>query len=102
MLVCLSILILVEEEVFFGGVVGPDVFYAFVGVAFVFDFLEVFDNFERGSGTHGVVDEFVLGCGPGGVFEFRCEFECPVHDVWLIVGLNDKVRKVTHFIVMNN
>ena len=40
------IFLLVEEEVFFGGVVGPDVLDAFVGFAFVFDFLEVFDYFE--------------------------------------------------------
>ena len=40
------IFLFVEEEVFIGGVVGPDVFDAFVGVAFVFHFLEVFDYFE--------------------------------------------------------
>ncbi len=44
-----SILLLVEEEVFFGGVVGPDIFDAFVGFAFVFDFLEVFDYFHGGA-----------------------------------------------------
>ena len=70
MLVCLSIFVLVEEEVFFGGVVGPDVFDGFVGVAFVFDFLKVLDYFEGCAGAHGVVYEFVLGCGPGCVFEF--------------------------------
>ena len=35
----LLILLLVEEEVVFGGVVGPDVFYAFVCFAFVLYFL---------------------------------------------------------------
>ena len=36
---CQSIFVLVEEEVLFGGVVGPDVLDGFVGVAFVLDFL---------------------------------------------------------------
>ena len=65
-----SIFLFVEEEVFFGGVVGPDVFDAFVGFAFVFHFLEVLDDFEGRSGTLGVVDEFFTGGGPWRVFEF--------------------------------
>ena len=51
-----SIFLFVEEEVFFGGVVGPDVFDGFVGFAFVFDFLEVLDHFEGGAAALGVVD----------------------------------------------
>ena len=73
------ILVLVEEEVFFGGVVGPDVFDAFVGFAFVFDFLKVFDYFHWRSATHGIVYQLFLGCGPGCVFELGREFESPVH-----------------------
>ena len=73
------VFVFVEEEVFFGGVVGPDVFDGFVGFAFVFDFLEVFDYFEGGAGAHCVVDEFFAGCGPGGVFEFGSKFKCPIH-----------------------
>lgn len=69
----------VEEEVFFGGVVGPDVFDAFVGLAFVFHFLKVLDYFEGGAGALGVVDELVFCGGPGGVFKFGCELECPVY-----------------------
>ncbi len=38
-LFALLVFLLVEEEVFFGGVVGPNVFYAFVGFALVFHFL---------------------------------------------------------------
>ena len=64
------ILLFVEEEVVFGGVVGPDFFDAFVGFAFVFHLLEVLDHFEGCAATHCVVDEFVLCCGPGCVFEF--------------------------------
>lgn len=75
------ILILVEEEVFFGGVVGPYVFDGLVDFAFLFEFLEVFYHFHRGSAADGVVDEFVLCCGPGGVFELGGQFQCPVHIV---------------------
>ena len=35
------ILILVEQEVFLGGIVGPDVFNAFIDIAFVFYLLQV-------------------------------------------------------------
>ena len=64
------VFILVEEEVVFGGVVGPDFFYAVVGLAFVFDFLEVFDYFHGGAAAHCVVDELFACGGPGSVFEF--------------------------------
>lgn len=74
-----SIFVFVEEEVFFGGVVGPDVFDAFVGVALVLDFLEVLDDFEGCARTHRVVYELVLGGGPGSVFKFGSQFKCPIH-----------------------
>ena len=35
----LLVFFLVEEEVFFAGIVGPEVLYAFIGIAFVFHFL---------------------------------------------------------------
>ena len=40
------IFFLVEEEVIFAWVIRPNVFDAFVDVAFVFDLLEVFDYFQ--------------------------------------------------------
>ena len=40
------IFFLIEEEVIFAWVIGPNVFDAFVDVAFVFDLLEVFDYFQ--------------------------------------------------------
>jgi len=58
------IFLLVEEEIVLGGVVGPDVFDRFV-------------DFTR---TYCIVDEFIFRCGPGGIFEFRCQFKCPIHD----------------------
>ena len=66
------IFFLVEEEVFFAGVVGPDIFDAFVDFAFVFHLLKVFDDFEGCSRTHGIINQFVFGGRPRGVFEFRC------------------------------
>ena len=66
------IFLLVEEEVFFAGIVGPNIFDAFVNFAFVFHFLEVLDDFEGGSRTHGIINQFVFGGRPRGVFEFRC------------------------------
>ena len=65
------ILVLVEEEVLFRGVVGPYVFDTFVYFAFVFYFLEIFDDFEGRTAAHSVVDELVFSGGPGRVFELR-------------------------------
>lgn len=79
------IFVLVEEEVVVAGVVGPDVFDAFVGLAFVFYLLEVFDDFHGGAGTHCVVYKLVFGGGPGGVLEFGCEFKCPIHSVLYVL-----------------
>jgi len=73
------IFVLVEQKIFFGGIVGPDVFDTLVGFAFIFYFLKVLYHFKRCSGAHGIVYEFVFRCGPGSVFEFGCQFECPVH-----------------------
>ena len=38
------VLVLVEEEIFFCGIVGPDVLDALVHIAFVFNLLQVFQN----------------------------------------------------------
>lgn len=59
------ILVLVEEEVLFRGVVGPYVFDTFVYFAFVFYFLEIFDDFEGRTAAHSVVNELVLVAGQG-------------------------------------
>ena len=40
----LLVFVLVEEEIFFCGIVGPDVFDALVHIAFVFNLLQVFQN----------------------------------------------------------
>lgn len=63
------ILILVEEEIFLTWIVRPNVFDAFIHFAFIFHFLKVFDNFERSTRTHGVVDKFFSGCWPGRIFK---------------------------------
>ena len=67
-----SILVLVEEEVFLGGVVGPDILDGFVDVALVLYLLQVLDHLKWRAATDGVIDKFLLGCGPGSVFELRC------------------------------
>lgn len=63
------IFVLVEEEVFLTWIVRPNVFDAFIHFAFIFHFLKVFDNFERSTRTHGVVDKFFSGCWPGRIFK---------------------------------
>ena len=71
------VFVFVEQEVLLGGVVGPNVFDGFVDFAFVFEFLQVFDHFHRSAGTHGVVNQFVFGGGPGCIFQLRGQFQCP-------------------------
>ncbi len=63
------IFVLVEEEIFLTWIVRPNVFDAFIHFAFIFHFLKVFDNFERSTRTHGVVDKFFSGCWPGRIFK---------------------------------
>ena len=58
------ILILVEEEVFLGRIVGPEVFYVFVCLAFVLYFLQVLHYLHGGAGAQGVVYELILCCRP--------------------------------------
>ena len=41
------IFFLVEEEIFFAGIIGPDIFYTFIYFTFIFHLLQVFNNFER-------------------------------------------------------
>ena len=41
---CLLILLLVKEKVILGRVIRPDIFYAFIDLAIIFKFLEVFNN----------------------------------------------------------
>ncbi len=66
-------------EIVLGGVVGPDVFDRFVDFTLVFYLLQVFEHFERRTRTYCIVDEFIFRCGPGGIFEFRCQFKRPIH-----------------------
>ena len=66
----LLIFVFFKEKVFLGGVVGPDIFDAFILIAFIFYFLKVFDYFKRCAAANGVVDKFLLGSWPGSVFEF--------------------------------
>lgn len=73
------ILILVEKEVFLCGIIGPNVLDGFVDFAFFFELLEVFNYLHGGAAADGVVDEFVLCCGPGSIFEFCGKFKSPVH-----------------------
>ena len=63
------ILLFVEEEIFFAGIIRPNIFNTFINLAFIFHFLKVFDNFERSTRTHGVVDKFFSGCWPGRIFK---------------------------------
>lgn len=75
-----SILVFVEEEIVFGRIVGPDFFNALVGFAFIFEFLKVLDHFQRGTGADGVVNQLILGCRLGRVFQMLRKFKGPVHN----------------------
>ena len=68
------VFILVEEEVVVAGVVGPDVFDAFVDLAFIFDLLEILYYLHRSPGTCRKVDKLFFSCGPWCVLKFGREF----------------------------
>ena len=105
-----SIFVLVEEEILLGRIVGPYVLDGFVYFALILQFLKVFYHLHGSAGTHGVVDEFVLCCGPGSIFEFRCKFKSPIHGysdlfmnyryrqaTYIKLDLRHLRRKITHF-----
>ena len=64
------IFVFVEEEVFFGGIIRPNVFDGLKNLAFVFKFIEIFYYFHRRARTHCIVNEFFLGGWPRCVFKF--------------------------------
>lgn len=77
--VSVSILLLIEKEVILCRIIGPDVFDGIVHFAVFFQIFKILDHFERSSRAGGIIDEFFPGCGPRGIFQFGCEFQCPIH-----------------------
>ncbi len=75
----LLVFLLVEEEIFFRRVVGPNFLYAFVYVAVIFYLLQIFEYFKRCAGTYSIVNQLFFRGRPWCIFEFGCEFECPIH-----------------------
>ena len=69
-LVCFQqlVLILVEQEIFFSRIVGPDVFDALIHLTFILNLLQILQYFEWSSRTDGIIYEFILGSGPRCVF----------------------------------
>jgi hypothetical protein len=63
------VLVFVEKEIVLCGIVRPDLFNAFIGLAFVFQFLKVFDYLKRCSGTYGIVNKLIFCSRPRSVFQ---------------------------------
>ena len=60
----------VPHEVFFGGIVGPNVFDGLVDFGgVVVQFFEVFYYFVRGAGAGGVINQFFFGGRPRSVIQ---------------------------------
>lgn len=73
------VFLLIPEEVILRGIVGPYVLYGLVDFTLIFEFLKVLDDFKRATRTLGIVQQFFLGGGPGGVLQIGGKFKCPVH-----------------------
>src|SRR3954453_18380956 len=52
----LLIFIFVKHEVFLAWVIGPNVFYTFIHLSFIFQFLKIFYHFNGCSGADGVIN----------------------------------------------
>ena len=50
------VLVFVKEEVFFTWIVWPDIFYSFVNIPLVFDFVKVNSSFVAGHGASSNFD----------------------------------------------
>ena len=66
------IFILVKEEVFLRRIIRPYIFYTLVYLSFIIQFLDVLNNFQRGTRANCIIYQFVFGCRPGGIFKMRC------------------------------
>ena len=73
------IFLLVEEKIFFGRVVRPYIFYAFVNFAIVLKFLKILDHLFRRTGTIGIINEFVFRGRPRSIVQAAGKFKCPIH-----------------------
>ena len=97
---CRLILILVPKEVVLLRIIGPDVFDGLVDFAFLFKFLKIFNDLKRAAGTLGIVQQFVLGGGPGRVFKVGSQFKCPIHSTrvykWFVLSVK-KAKNVSVF-----
>ena len=62
------ILILVEQEIFFRGIVWPNFLNTFVDITFIFYLLKVLQHLKGCTGADGIIYQFVLGCWPGRIF----------------------------------
>jgi hypothetical protein len=51
-----SILVLIEEEVFLTGIIRPDIINAFINIPFIIQFLEIFNHLNGGSAPDAIVD----------------------------------------------
>ena len=72
------ILLLIEEKILLRGIVGPNIFNGLVNIALVFDFLQILKHFERSPRTCSIIDQLIFRRRPWSVFEFGCQFKCPV------------------------
>ena len=74
------ILLLIEEKILLRGIVGPNIFNGLVNIALVLDFLQILIPFERSPRTCSIIDQLIFRRRPWSVFEFGCQFKCPVHN----------------------
>ena len=61
------VFIFIKEEIILARIIGPDVFYTLVNFPFVFDLLQIFNNFEWSAATNSEVDQFVFAGWPGSI-----------------------------------
>jgi hypothetical protein len=64
-----SIFIFIEEEIFFGWILRPNVLDGIKHFFIVFDLLKIFYYFEGGARAHREIYQFVFGGRPWGVFK---------------------------------
>ena len=87
------VLLFVEEEVVLGRVVGPDVLDGFINVALVLDLLQVLEHLERCARTNRIIDQLVLGGGPGGILQFGCQLKRPIHNPKILSPQSQQVTR---------
>ena len=64
-----SVFVLVKEEIFFSGIIGPNVLNTLINLAIILYFLQVLNYLKWQPRACGIVYQLIFCCWPGCIFQ---------------------------------